>query len=64
MQIKIEDYNGKDITYILNPDDKINILITTEDDDHDLFGEKFKITNVNIDVNSLTGIKEIRYDRV
>ena len=32
-KIKIEDYKGKNITYTLNPEDEINILTTTEDDE-------------------------------
>lgn len=56
-QIKIENYKGRNITYTLNPEDEINILTTTEDDE---LGEEFKITNVNIDINSLKGIKEVR----
>ena len=56
-KIKIEDYKGKNITYTLNPEDEISILTTTEDDE---LGEEFKITNVNIDINSLKGIKEVR----
>lgn len=60
-QIKIENYKGKNITYTLDPEDEINILTTTEDDE---LGEKLKITNVNIDINSLKGIKEVRGDRI
>ena len=60
-KIKIEDYKGKNIIYTLNPEDEISILTTTEDDE---LGEKFKITNVNIDINSLKGIKEVRGDRI
>lgn len=60
-KIKIEDYKGKNITYTLNPEDEINILTTTEDDE---LGDKLKITNVNIDINSLKGIKEVRGDRI
>ena len=60
-KIKIEDYKGKNITYTLNPEDEISILTTTEDDE---LGEEFKITNVNIDINSLKGIKEVRGDRI
>lgn len=60
-KIKIEDYKGKNIIYTLNPEDEISILTTTEDDELD---EEFKITNVNIDVNSLNGIKEVRDDRI
>lgn len=60
-KIKIEDYKGKNITYTLNPEDEISILTTTEDDE---LGEEFRITNVNIDINSLKGIKEVRGDRI
>ena len=60
-KIKIEDYKGRNITYTLNPEDEISILTTTEDDE---LGEEFKITNVNIDINSLKGIKEVRGDRI
>lgn len=60
-KIKIEDYKGKNIIYTLNPEDEISILTTTEDDE---LGEEFKITNVNIDINSLKGIKEVRSDRI
>ena len=62
-KIKIEDYKGKNITYTLNPEDEISILTTTEDDEYEL-DEKLKITNVNIDINSLKGIKEVRVDRI
>lgn len=55
-QIKIEDYKGKDITFIINPEDEVNILITTEGDE---LGEELRMTNVNIDINSLTSIKEV-----
>ena len=55
-QIKIENYKGKNITYTLDPEDEINILTTTEGDE---LGEKLRITNVNIDINSLKGIKQI-----
>ncbi len=55
-KIKIEDYKGENITFTLNPEDEINILVTTEGDE---LGEKLRITNVNIDVNSLNGIKQI-----
>lgn len=60
-KIKIEDYKGKNIIYALNHEDEISILTTTEDDE---LGEEFKITNVNIDINSLKGIKEVRSDRI
>lgn len=62
-KIKIEDYKGKNIIYTLNPEDEINILTTTEDDEYEL-DEKLKITNVNIDISSLKGIKEVRVDRI
>lgn len=60
-KIKIENYKGKNIIYTLNPEDEINILTTTEDDE---LGEELRITNVNIDINSLKGIKEVRGDRI
>jgi len=60
-KIKIEDYKGENITFSLNPEDEINILVTTEGDE---LGEELRITNVNIDVNSLNGIKEVRDDRI
>ena len=55
-QIKIENYKGENITFILNPEDEINILVTTEGDE---LGEELRMTNVNIDINSLNGIKQI-----
>ena len=56
-KIRIEDYKGENITFILNSEDEINILVTTEGDE---LGEELRMTNINIDVNSLNGIKEVK----